>query len=67
MGKVKEINIKTQTYYFYNDMIDIRNFDSNLLKIDKKSHKTLIFTIYVTSQFKKLVIMQIFAALIPFI
>ena len=39
MGEVKEINIKNQTYYFFDDMIDIRNFHSNLLKIDKKSYK----------------------------
>ena len=39
MGQAKEINIKNQTYYFFNDMIDIRNFHSNSLKIDKKSHK----------------------------
>ena len=44
MGKVKELNIKNQTYYFYNDMINIKNFDSNLLKIDKKLHKD--FDIY---------------------
>ena len=37
MGEVKEINIKNRTYFF-DDMIDIRNFHSNLLKIDKKSH-----------------------------
>ena len=30
MGEVKQINIKNQTYYFYNDIIDIENFDSNL-------------------------------------
>ena len=41
MGQVKEINIKNQTYYFFNDMIDIKNFHSNLLKIDKKSHKDI--------------------------
>ena len=39
MGEVKEINIKNQTYYFFDDMIDIINFHSNLLKIDKKPHK----------------------------
>ena len=39
MGKVKELNIKNQTYYFLDDMIDIRNFHSNLLKIDKKPYK----------------------------
>ena len=30
MGEVKQIDIKNQTYYFYNDTIDIENFDSNL-------------------------------------
>ena len=39
MGKVKEIEIKNRTYYFYNDIINTEEFDSNLLKIDKKSHK----------------------------
>ena len=41
MGVVKEIDIKTRTYYFYNDMINIKKFDSNLLKIDKKSYKDI--------------------------
>ena len=41
MGKVKEINIKNQTYYFFDGMIEIRNFHSNLLKIDKKPHKDI--------------------------
>ena len=37
MGKAKQINIKNRTYYFYNDMVNIKKFDPNLLKIDKKS------------------------------
>ena len=41
MGEVKEINIKNQTYYFLDDMIDIKNFLSNLLKIDKKSYEDI--------------------------
>ena len=41
MGMVKELNIKNQTYYFYGDMIDIRKFHLNLLKIDKKSYKDI--------------------------
>ena len=41
MGEVKELNIKDQTYYFFNDIIDIKNLHSNLLKIDKKSHKDI--------------------------
>ena len=36
MGVVKQINIKNRTYYFYNDIIDLENFKSSLLKIDKK-------------------------------
>ena len=39
MGKVKQIEIKNRTYYFYNDIINIEEFDSNLLKIDKKHYK----------------------------
>ena len=35
MGDIKDLNIKNQTYYFFNYMIDIKHFDSNLLKIDK--------------------------------
>ena len=37
MGTVKQIDIKSGTYYFQNDMINIKKFDSNLVKIDKKS------------------------------
>ena len=39
MWEIKQLNIKNQTYYFYDDMIDIKNFQSNLLKIDKKPYK----------------------------
>ena len=35
MGEVKETNIKNQTYYFINDIINIKFFKSNVLKIDK--------------------------------
>ena len=46
MGRVKQINIKNRTYYFYNDIIDLENFDLSLLKIDKKSYKNIgIYTI----------------------
>ena len=41
MGEVKQINIKNRTYYFYDDIIDIKNFDSILLKIDRKSYKNI--------------------------
>ena len=38
---VKGIDIKNRTYYFFNDMINLKNFDLNLLKIDKKSYKDI--------------------------
>ena len=42
MGSIKEINIKNRTDYFFDDMINIKNFHSNLLKIDKKkSYKNI--------------------------
>ena len=41
MGEVKQINIKNRTYYFYNDIIDLKDFDARLLKIDKKSYKNI--------------------------
>ena len=40
MGQVKEINIKS-AYYFFEDIVNIENFHSNLLEIDKKSHKNI--------------------------
>ena len=41
MVQVKKINIKNRGYYFRDDMINIKNFHSNLLKIDKKSHEDI--------------------------
>ena len=41
MGETKQINIKNWTYYFYNDIIDLKDFDTKLLKNDKKSYKSL--------------------------
>ena len=41
MGEATQINIKKRTYYFYNDMININNFEPNLLKIDRKSYKNI--------------------------
>ena len=41
MGNTKEINIKNRTYYLFDDMINIENFNPDLLKIDKKSYKNI--------------------------
>ena len=32
----KQIDIKNRTYYFHNDLFNIKNFDPNMLKLDKK-------------------------------
>ena len=41
MGKIKQINIKNRTYYFYNDQINLKDFDAKLLKIDKKDYNEI--------------------------
>ena len=60
MGEIKQINIKNRTY---NDMVNIKNFDPILLKIDRKWYKNIsIYNIgYITIK-KKLMIMKIFTA-----
>ena len=42
MGITKKTNIENRTYYFFNDMINIKNIHSSLLKIDKKSYKNIV-------------------------
>ena len=59
MGNIKQIYIKNRRYYFFNDMISIKNFDSNLLKIDKKSLLSIILD---TKLLKRLMSMKIFIA-----
>ena len=41
MGEAKQTNIKNRTYYFYSDIIDLKNSDARLLKIDKKQYKNI--------------------------
>ena len=42
-NKVKNIkNIKNPTYYFFNDIIDIENFDPNNIKIEEKPYKNIL-------------------------
>ena len=36
-NKVKDKDIKNQTYYFFNDIISIENFDPNNIITDEKS------------------------------
>ena len=41
MRNIKDRNIKNRTYYFYYDMINTKDFDSSLLKLDKKVFKNI--------------------------
>ena len=37
----KQLNIKNRAYYFYNDLINIKDFDARLIKLDKKTSMSL--------------------------
>ena len=52
MGVIKQIDIKNRTYYFHNDIIDLKDFDAGLWKIDIKSYKDIgIYNIgYITKK-----------------
>ena len=50
MGNIKQVTIKNCKYYFFNDVINIKNFDSSQLKIGKNSYKyiNIYYTGYIT-------------------
>ena len=39
---VKYINIKNDTYYFFNDIFNMKDFDPNNIRIDEKSYKNIL-------------------------
>ena len=41
-NKVKDIDIKSHRYYFFDDIINIKNFDLNKNKIDEKSDRDIL-------------------------
>ena len=41
-NKFKDIDIKNHMYYFFNDIINMKNFDPNKTKIDEKSYKNIL-------------------------
>ena len=59
MGEVKQINIKNRTYYFYNDIIDLKHFEPNLLKIDKNLYKNIYIYYIGYIIIKKMMIVKI--------
>ena len=42
-NKVKDISIKNHTYCFFNDIVNIKFFDPNSIKIDEKLYKKIFF------------------------
>ena len=64
MKSTKQMNIKDHPYHFYNDIIDIKNFDSNMLRLEKKRTKILIFLILDTLQLKILVLVVVIVLIV---
>ena len=56
-NKFKDVSIKNHTYYFFDDIINIKNFDPNNIKIDEKSYKNIViyYIGYVTIKYSKYV------------
>ena len=45
-NKFKDIDIKNHTYYFFNDIINIKNCDSNKTEIDESHTNIFLFTTF---------------------
>ena len=56
-NKVKDIDIKSWTYYFFNDIINTKNLDPNDIKIDETSNQNILiyYTGYVMIKYLKYV------------
>ena len=52
------MNIKNRTYYFYNELIKLFDFDPNMLKLAKKPFKdiNIYYVGYVTKKKIKLIV-----------
>ena len=51
-NKIEDIDIESRTYYFFDDVINIKNFPPNKIKIDEKSYKNLLHWICDDQRFK---------------
>ena len=56
-NNIKNVNIKNHTYYFFDDNINIKYFDTNNIKIDERSYKNILiyYVAYVTIKNSKYV------------
>ena len=41
-NKIEDIDIKNRTFFFFNDIINIKNFDPNKIKTDEESYKNIL-------------------------
>ena len=58
-NEVKDIDIKNRTYYFFSDMISIKSFDPNSIKLDGKSYEYILiyyigYVMIKVSKYKKI-------------
>ena len=44
-SKFKDVDIKNHTYYFFDDIINIKNFHPNNITIDEKPYRDIQKTI----------------------
>ena len=60
-NQFKDIDIKNRAYYFFNDIINIKHFDPNNVKINEKSYKNILvyYIGYVTIE--KLIVLILYA------
>ena len=42
MNSVKDIYIKNRTYYFFDDMVNIKSLNPNKIKVDEKPYKNIL-------------------------
>ena len=45
-NKVKGTDIKNPTYYFFNDIVNIKKFNQHKIKIDQKPYKKYSYLLY---------------------
>ena len=56
-NKIKDVDRKHRLYYFFNGILNIKNFDPNKIKADEESYKSILieYARYVTIKDSKYV------------
>ena len=60
---IRQLNIKCRTYYFYNDLINIKNFNINNLKLDEKrvlDNNVYYYIGYITKKNNGMLIVRVY-------